>query len=117
MKYHFGIIGKPLKHSQSKLFFDARFAADGIDADYSIHELDAIEDVQVSLARLRQALKDFNGKSSIGTLGVTPRKSNDFKYQFLAVLQQNRFNKSKVARVYGVGRRTIYRWMKEYGIE
>ena len=45
MKYHFGIIGKPLKHSQSKLFFDARFAADGIDADYSIHELDAIEDV------------------------------------------------------------------------
>ena len=45
MKYNFGIIGKPLKHSQSKLFFDARFAADGIDADYSIHELDAIEDV------------------------------------------------------------------------
>ncbi len=45
MRYHFGIIGKPLKHSQSKLFFDARFAADGIDADYSIHELDAIEDV------------------------------------------------------------------------
>ena len=45
MKRHFGIIGKPLKHSQSKNYFDKRFAAEGLDADYSIHELDAIEEV------------------------------------------------------------------------
>ncbi|MBQ7530211.1 MAG: shikimate dehydrogenase [Paludibacteraceae bacterium] len=42
---HFGIIGKPLGHSQSKKFFDERFAAFGIDADYSIHEIEAIEEV------------------------------------------------------------------------
>ena len=45
MRLHFGIIGKPLKHSQSKQFFDERFATEGIDADYSVRELDAIEDV------------------------------------------------------------------------
>lgn len=42
---HFGIIGKPLRHSQSKVYFDARFAAEGIAADYSLRELDAIEEV------------------------------------------------------------------------
>ena len=42
---HFGIIGKPLGHSQSKKFFDERISARGIDADYTVHELDTIEQV------------------------------------------------------------------------
>lgn len=42
---HFGIIGKPLGHSQSKMFFDERFAARGIDADYTLHELGSIGEV------------------------------------------------------------------------
>ena len=42
---HFGIIGKPLGHSQSKKFFDERFATLGINADYSVRELEAIEEV------------------------------------------------------------------------
>lgn len=42
---HFGIIGHPLGHSQSKRFFDAYFASHNIAADYTVHELDAVEDV------------------------------------------------------------------------
>ena len=79
--------------------------------------LNAIDEVQFALTRLKDTINNLKGKTSIGTLGVTPRKSNDFKEQFLAILQQNRFNKSKVAKVYGVQRRTIYRWMEEYGIK
>lgn len=79
--------------------------------------LNAIDEVQFALTRLKDSINNLKGKTSIGTLGVTPRKSNDFKEQFLAILQQNRFNKSKVAKVYGVQRRTIYRWMEEYGIK
>ena len=79
--------------------------------------LNAIDEVQFALTRLKDAITNLKGKTFIGTLGVTPRKSKDFKEQFLAILQQNKFNKSKVARLYGVGRRTIYRWMVEYGIK
>ena len=42
---HFGIIGKPLGHSQSKAYFDAYFKAAHIDADYTVRELEAIEEV------------------------------------------------------------------------
>ena len=42
---HFGIIGKPLRHSQSKQYFDKRFAELHIAADYTVRELDAIEEV------------------------------------------------------------------------
>ena len=42
---HFGIIGKPLGHSQSKMFFDERFAAQHIAADYTLHELESIDEV------------------------------------------------------------------------
>ena len=49
---HFGIIGKPLGHSMSKEYFEKRFAAEGVQADYTIHELDAVEDVVPLLDRL-----------------------------------------------------------------
>ncbi len=42
---HFGIIGKPLGHSQSKKYFDNLFATQHIDADYTVRELEAIEEV------------------------------------------------------------------------
>lgn len=42
---HFGIIGKPLGHSLSKTFFTARFAERQFDADYTIHELESIDEV------------------------------------------------------------------------
>lgn len=42
---HFGIIGNPLGHSQSKKYFDHLFATRHIDADYTVHELETIEDV------------------------------------------------------------------------
>ena len=42
---HFGIIGNPLKHSQSKAYFDALFREQQIDADYTVHELERIEEV------------------------------------------------------------------------
>ena len=76
-----------------------------------------IDEVQVALARLKISLKGFTEETSIGEFGVKPRNTNDFKEQFLAILQKNRFNKTKVAKMYGVGRRTIYRWMKAYGID
>jgi len=49
---HFGIIGKPLGHSKSKEYFEARFAAEGVQADYTIYELERIEDVVPLLDRL-----------------------------------------------------------------
>lgn len=49
---HFGIIGKPLGHSQSKKFFDNLFATRHIDADYTIHELEAIDEVVPLLSLL-----------------------------------------------------------------
>lgn len=49
---HFGIIGKPLGHSQSKRYFDARFAAEGVQADYTLHELEHIEEVVPLLYQL-----------------------------------------------------------------
>lgn len=42
---HFGIIGNPLGHSQSKKFFDAIFREQHMDADYSVHELERIDEV------------------------------------------------------------------------
>lgn len=42
---HFGIIGNPLGHSQSKAYFDALFRQRQIDADYTVHELERIEEV------------------------------------------------------------------------
>ena len=42
---HFGIIGKPLGHSQSQAYFTARFAKEHVDADYNRYELERIEDV------------------------------------------------------------------------
>ncbi len=49
---HFGIIGKPLGHSKSKEYFERRFAAEGVQADYTIYELERIEDVVPLLDRL-----------------------------------------------------------------
>ncbi len=37
---HFGLIGKKLEHSWSAQYFSAKFAAEGIDADYRLFELD-----------------------------------------------------------------------------
>lgn len=42
---HFGIIGKPLGHSQSKKYFEALFAEKKIAACYTLHELEAIDEV------------------------------------------------------------------------
>lgn len=42
---HFGIIGKPLGHSKSKVYFDALFIKEHVEADFNIYELERIEDV------------------------------------------------------------------------
>ena len=42
---HFGIIGKPLGHSQSKQYFDRLFASKHIDADFTLRELERIDEV------------------------------------------------------------------------
>ncbi len=43
---HFGIIGNPLGHSQSKVYFDRRFAAEAIDASFTEYPLNRIEEVR-----------------------------------------------------------------------
>lgn len=40
---HLGIIGKPLGHSLSKVYFEKRFTNEHIDADYTLHEIETIE--------------------------------------------------------------------------
>ena len=49
---HFGIIGNPLGHSQSKAYFVRRFAAEGIEATYAEYPLERIEDVRPLLSSL-----------------------------------------------------------------
>ncbi len=39
---HFGIIGKPLHHSFSAMYFNEKFEREGIDAEYSLYPLDDI---------------------------------------------------------------------------
>jgi len=41
-----------LGHSRSQQYFEARFAAEGVQADYTVHELERIEDVVPLLDRL-----------------------------------------------------------------
>lgn len=43
---HFGLIGRKLGHSFSANFFNAKFRAEEIDADYQLFELDSIEDIK-----------------------------------------------------------------------
>lgn len=53
---HFGLIGCPLGHSASAAYFTKKFAAEGIDADYTLYELESIEQVE----SLRNSLSGFN---------------------------------------------------------
>lgn len=55
----YGIIGNPLGKSQSKPFFNQKFADEGIDARYEAYELSHIEEVTFLLA-LHPNLKGFN---------------------------------------------------------
>lgn len=52
----FGIIGRPLGHSQSAKYFGDKFAREGIDAQYSRYELESIEDI----ATLPADIEGFN---------------------------------------------------------
>lgn len=49
---HFGIIGNPLGHSQSKVYFDRRFAAEAVDASFTEYPLRCIEEVRPLLQSL-----------------------------------------------------------------
>lgn len=55
---HFGIIGKPLHHSFSAMYFNEKFEREGIDAEYSLYPLD---DISAFPALLQQiAFKGLN---------------------------------------------------------
>lgn len=51
--HHYGIIGKPLKQSFSAKYFSEKFEREGIDAEYSLYPLEAIEEVCPLLRSLR----------------------------------------------------------------
>ena len=53
---HFGLIGKPLSHSHSADYFNAKFRAGDIDADYTLYPIDSVDEV----AALASALSGFN---------------------------------------------------------
>ena len=53
---HYGIIGKPLEHSFSAMYFTQKFEREHIDADYCLYALDDLGDI----ARLMQYLHGFN---------------------------------------------------------
>lgn len=55
---HYGLIGKHLSHSFSKNFFTAKFINEGIDADYSLIELDDISTIDSIIAE--RELSGFN---------------------------------------------------------
>ncbi|MBQ7856818.1 MAG: shikimate dehydrogenase [Alistipes sp.] len=49
---HYALIGRPLGHSASAAYFSAKFAAEAIDADYSLCELADIAEVESLRGRL-----------------------------------------------------------------
>ena len=53
---HFGLIGRPLGHSASAVYFSEKFAAQCIEAEYSLYELEDITQVEP----LRTKLCGFN---------------------------------------------------------
>ncbi len=53
---HYGLIGRPLGHSASATYFNAKFADLAIDAQYLLYELESIEQVEA----LRSKLSGFN---------------------------------------------------------
>ena len=55
---HFGLIGRKLGHSFSQKFFTAKFAADQVDADYALIEMESIEDIDEIIAK--HNLSGFN---------------------------------------------------------
>lgn len=57
MRY-FGLIGKSLSHSFSKRFFTSKFEAEGIDAIYSLYELEDVSHIDALIAE--QQLAGFN---------------------------------------------------------
>ena len=56
---HFGIIGFPLLHSFSAKYFNEKFAAEGIDAEYSLYPLDKEE--WANGERLKELLERLDG--------------------------------------------------------
>lgn len=55
---HYGLIGAHLSHSFSKNFFTVKFANEGIDADYSLIEIDDISTIDKVIAE--RELSGFN---------------------------------------------------------
>lgn len=55
---HFGLIGRTLGHSFSAKFFNSKFAAEQIDADYLLFELESIDELPKLLATM--PLEGFN---------------------------------------------------------
>lgn len=55
---HFGLIGRKLGHSFSQKFFTAKFAADQVDADYALIEMESIEDIDEIITK--HNLSGFN---------------------------------------------------------
>ena len=56
---HFGIIGYPLLHSFSAKYFNEKFAAEKIDAEYSLYPI-GIEDLRLKIEDLLISLDGFN---------------------------------------------------------
>lgn len=55
---HFGLIGKSLTHSFSAKFFNVKFRAEGIDADYQLFEMDDVSAIDILIAQ--QNMEGFN---------------------------------------------------------
>jgi len=53
---HYGLIGKSLKHSFSKDYFTDKFEKEGLDANYSLCELDSISNLNTIFANNWQGL-------------------------------------------------------------
>lgn len=53
---HYGIIGKPLEHSYSAIYFTEKFKKDNIDAEYRLYEIDDLS----TITALMQQLYGFN---------------------------------------------------------
>ena len=62
---HYGIIGKPLEHSYSAVYFTQKFVRENIDADYCLYEMDDLNDIETLMQRLHGFNVTYPYKESI----------------------------------------------------
>jgi transcriptional regulator of acetoin/glycerol metabolism len=66
---------------------------------------------------IKYALSEQNGQFVIGTLGAPPLETPQDRQMLIKALDKNGGNRKKAAQELGISDRTLYRRIKQYGLD